>query len=457
MIEAEETRADSTTRHRGAAGRYYLLGLLMLVYMSNFIDRTIIGTLAEPIKKDLMLADWQLGLVSGLAFAVFYSLLGLPVAYLADRHNRVTIVSISLAVWSAMTAVCGMAQNFIQLLLARAGVGMGEAGCTPPAHSIIADTFPPEQRASALGIYSLGMPLGSLFGALAAGWIATEYGWRMAFVIVGLPGVLLAIVLKLTIREPVRGRFDKGPPPASTSYGEVLKVVLGNVGLIQLFLSLTLVAFAAFGLVVFAVPFLLRGFELSLMQAAAGYGLVAGIAAAIGTGMGGFLSDLVGRRKPSLRLQTPAAGLVLAGPMLIAGLWSGNLLVLGCLVAAAILLRDLHVGALLGTLHNSVPAHMRAKATALLLVLTSLVGLGLGPLFVGWVSDMAANSAFAPGAYSAACVPGREAAGMAAACAEASFEGLRTSLAASSAFYVVAGVLLWMANHSLFRRTGHAR
>lgn len=447
-----ETPAKSAPKAKPAGGgRYYLLALLMLVYMSNFVDRTIIGTLAEPIKQELLLADWQLGLVSGLAFALFYSVLGLPVAYLADRYNRVTIVSLSLAVWSAMTAICGMAQNFTQLLLARAGVGMGEAGCTPPAHSIIADTFPPEQRASALGVYSLGMPLGSLFGALAAGWIATEHGWRMAFVIVGLPGVLLALLLKLTVREPVRGRFDKGPV-VTTSYGEVLKVVLGNAGLIQLFTSLTLVAFAAFGLVVFAVPLLLRGFNLSLVEAAAGYGLVAGIAAAVGTGSGGFVSDLVGKYNPSWRLQTPAIGLILAGPLLIAGLWSGNLIVLGCLAAVAILLRDLHVGAMLGMLHNSVPAHMRAKATALLLVLTSLVGLGLGPLFVGWVSDVAANAAFAgSGAYGSVCLPGGEAAGT-AVCADASFAGLRTSLAASSAFYVVAGVLLWCANHALSRQ-----
>jgi MFS family permease len=434
------------------AARYYVLFMLLLIYTSNFIDRTIIGTLAQPIKEELRLADWQLGLVSGLAFALFYSLLGLPIARLADRFNRVTIVSVSLAVWSVMTAVCGLAQNFAQLLLARAGVGIGEAGCTPPAHSIIADNFPPEQRASALGVFSLGMPLGSLFGALAAGWIATEYGWRTAFMIVGLPGVLLAVLLKLTVREPVRGRFDKGPPRTAIPYGEVLKMIFTSPALVFLFISLTLVAFSAFGLVVFAVPFLLRGFDLTLVEAASGYGLVAGVAAAIGTGGGGFVADFVGRRNPALRLQTPAIGLILAGPLLVAGLLSGDLILLGILAAVAILLRDLHVGPMLGLLQNSVPPQMRAQAAALLMVIMSLVGLGLGPLFVGWVSDVAASSAYAGAeAYALACAPGTPSAAE-QACTQASSAGLRIALSVASSFYVVAGVLLWIANSSLRRR-----
>ena len=170
--------------------RTYVLTMLVIVYVFNFLDRQIVTILAEPIKVDLGLSDTQIGLMTGLAFAVFYTVLGIPLARLADRANRVSIISAALVVWSGMTALCGMAQNFGQMLAARIGVGVGEAGCSPPAHSLIADYFPPEKRASALSIYALGIPIGSILGLLAGGWIAEFYGWRMAFYLVGLPGIL---------------------------------------------------------------------------------------------------------------------------------------------------------------------------------------------------------------------------------------------------------------------------
>lgn len=445
--EAASEAAGATS----AFSRYYLLIMLLLIYTSNFIDRTIIGTLAQPIKEDLGLADWQLGLVSGLAFALFYSVLGLVVARLADKYNRVTIISISLAVWSAMTAVCGMAQNFTQLLLARAGVGIGEAGCSPPAHSLIADTFPPHQRASALGIYSLGIPIGALFGALAGGWIAHEYGWRMAFVLVGLPGVVLALVFKLTVREPKRGAFDAQSVDVAPPYSAVLKRIVSDPALVCLFASFGLISFAGFGLVVFAVPFLLRGFDLNLVQAAAAYGVIHGAAAAVGTASGGFVADAAGRVRESWRLLTAAIGLLIAGPVFAIALQSSSLMLMGALAAVAVILRDLHTGPMLGVLHNSVSPLMRARATALLLVVMSLFGLGLGPLFVGWLSDVAAHALYAgEGAYSELCpsgVPGHGAPPVAAAaCTAASFAGLQFSLTVAVCLYTFSGVLLWIAS-----------
>lgn len=452
-----EAQAAAPSRAVSRAARYYLLFMLLLVYTSNFIDRTIIGTLAQPIKEDLGLADWQLGLVSGLAFALFYSVLGLPIARFADKFNRVTIISLSLAVWSVMTAVCGMAQNFVQLLLARAGVGIGEAGCSPPAHSLIADSFPREQRATALGIYSLGIPIGALFGALAGGWIAQEYGWRMAFMLVGIPGVALALILKLTVREPERGKFDNAETEEAPPYGEVFKRIFTDPGLVALFAAFGIISFAGFGIVVFAVPFLLRGFDLSLVQAAGAYGLIHGAAAAIGTASGGFVSDLAARRHSDWRLLTPAFALIVAGPLFAFAFQSASLLLVGLFAAAAVILRELHTGPMLGVVHNSVSPRMRARASALLLVVMSLFGLGLGPLFVGWLSDVSAHALYAgSGDYAGACPAGLSGHGAppvaAAACADASFAGVKLALTVTVCLYSLSGALVWLANRSLRTR-----
>src|SRR5213078_5045417 len=206
--------------------RSYALSLLMLIYVVNFVDRQVVSILAEPIKRDLHLADWQLGLMTGLAFAVLYTVLGLPIARVAERGDRPWIIAASVAVWSAFTAVSGMAQTFAQLVLARIGVGVGEAGCTPPALSLIADTVPREQRASAVSIYMLGAPVGSLLGLALGGLIADAFGWRMAFVLVGLPGLVLAATAALTLREPRRGRpvvarADDGVPSFREAMGEL--------------------------------------------------------------------------------------------------------------------------------------------------------------------------------------------------------------------------------------------
>ena len=208
--------------------RTYVLALLVVVYVFNFLDRQIVTILAEPIKVDLGLNDTQIGLMTGLAFALFYTVLGIPIARLADRANRVSIISVALVIWSGMTALSGFAQNFWQMLAARIGVGVGEAGCSPPAHSLIADYYPPEKRASALSIYALGIPFGSILGLLAGGWIAEIYGWRTAFFVVGVPGIALAALVKLTLREPLRGMSDhtKANDTEQPSLGETLRTLL---------------------------------------------------------------------------------------------------------------------------------------------------------------------------------------------------------------------------------------
>jgi predicted MFS family arabinose efflux permease len=188
--------------------RWYALILLVVVYVFNFIDRSILGILVQPIKEDLQVSDTAMGFLGGIAFAVFYTFLGIPIARMADRGSRVNVLTVSLVLWSGATALCGLAQNFFHLLVARIGVAVGEAGGSPPSHSMISDMFPPEKRATALAIYALGIPIGTMLGNLGGGWINEAFDWRTAFVVVGLPGVLLAIVLRLTLREPPRGAAE---------------------------------------------------------------------------------------------------------------------------------------------------------------------------------------------------------------------------------------------------------
>ncbi|MFN5822834.1 MAG: spinster family MFS transporter, partial [Sphingomonadales bacterium] len=205
------------------------LWVLLVVYIFNFLDRQIVNILAEPIKRDLGLSDTQIGLMTGIAFAAFYTFLGIPIARYADKPttNRVRLISVALVIWSGMTALCGMAQNFVQLLLARIGVGVGEAGCTPAAHSLIADLAPPEKRASAISFYSLGIPIGSLLGMLIGGLVADAYGWRTAFLVAGLPGILLAVIVLVVLRDPrFSAQMQAATPKPAISTQEALKEIL---------------------------------------------------------------------------------------------------------------------------------------------------------------------------------------------------------------------------------------
>lgn len=436
------TQSIATGGRSPQKGATYALIMLMLANLFNFVDRTIIGSLAEPIKGELQLSDAQIGMMSGLAFAIFYCTLSIPIARLAETGNRVTIISTAIAFWSAMTAVCGFAQNFIQLFLARVGVGIGEAGCTPPAHSLIADYFPPERRATAYGIYSLGIPLGVLFGAVVGGWIAHNFGWRAAFMIVGLPGILLAITMWLTIKEPPRTNPAAEAPPLRavlTHFWQTKRLRLVAIGN-------SMIAFTSFGLVVFAIPFLLRGTDLNLFHAALGYGVVAGLAAFAGTSLGGVISDRMAARSGLDRLVVPGYGMLVAAPLFAAALFSSSLVMMAVFVVFGAIARDLHVGPALGAVQNGFPARMRARASAVLLLLMNLVGLGLGPLVVGWASDRFAASSFGEGfAQCAAAAKGHGAVIADVACREASFAGLQMALAIACVFYFLAGVAFLLA------------
>jgi len=439
----------------GAGYKTWALFVLTTIYTSNFIDRQIIGTLAQKIKEDLHLSDRDIGWISGLAFAVLYSILGIPIARLAERTNRVTIISISLALWSGFTAACGLATNFIQLFLLRVGVGIGEAGCSPSAQSLISDYFPPRIRSTALSIYSLGIPLGALFGALLGGKIAQTWGWRAAFMVVGLPGLLLAVLCRLTLKEPVRGGYD--PVPATGEATPSLLTVLARLMRAKAFphmaFGAALGSFAGYGIAFFSIPFLLRGpFHLDLATAGAAYGLVGGLAAAVGVFLGGAITDLIGRLSPRAYALVPGFGFLACAPLYVWAFQQHDLISMASIVIAPLILQYLYLGPTFAVTHNLVEPRMRATATALLFLPINLIGLGLGPPFVGWLSDMLGQQRFTTvhgaGVFKALCpggiAPKGADAALGAACHLASFDGVKWAI-----IITAGGVYAWAGLHYL--------
>ena len=280
---------------RGA--RRYALAILTIVYMFNFIDRQILAILLPSIKEEFQVGDTVLSLLTGTAFALFYVTLGIPIARYADRCNRRNLIALAVAIWSGMTALSGFAANIWQLALARVGVGIGEAGCSPPAHSMIADLYPPEKRSSAMGVYTLGISAGIMLAYLAGGWIAENIGWRTAFIAVGLPGLLLALVLRFTVQEPARGaseqRSDSGDRP---SLREVAAFLLRRKSFNYMAFGAGLSSWVGYS-VIFNMPnFLVRSFDVGTASIGIWLGLIYGIAGGFGFFMGGYLADRIGQR-----------------------------------------------------------------------------------------------------------------------------------------------------------------
>lgn len=368
------------------------LWILLVVYIFNFIDRQIVNILAEPIARDLKLSDTQIGLLTGLAFALFYTVLGLPIARYADRPttSRPRLIALALAVWSGMTALCGVAQNYAQLLLARIGVGVGEAGCTPAAHSLISDIVPKERRASALAFYALGIPVGTLLGMIIGGQLADAIGWRRAFVVVGLPGVALALVVVWLLKDPRRSgpSVHAAAPPPPLSSGAALRAIFGSRALVLLMVAASLAAFLSYGKTTWATIFFQRTHDLSPGQVGLYFGLVNGLSAILGTWLGGKIADRWGAINRRHVLTAPALGLFLAAPLAYFGYsaptWQSALVIL----TLPTLLNSLYYGPTYSAVQGLVAPQARAMAAAVLLFFQNLIGLGLGPLFFGMLSDV---------------------------------------------------------------------
>jgi len=385
-----EIGATLAARRRGLT-----LALLTTAYFFSYMDRQILAILQEMIRKDLHLSDTQLGLLAGFAFAIFYATLGIPVARLADKGNRVNIIAIALALWSLMTAVCGLAQNFAQLLIARIGVGVGEAGSSPPSHSIIADLYPPEKRAGAMGDYSLGVVLGTAFGTMIGGTVAHLYGWRVAMFTVGIPGIALAILVKLLVVEPQRGLSDAQVVAEGEAQGTIPPLREGFRSLIasgpafNLVLAVTITSLIGYGHAAFGPSYFQRSLGISMFDIAryvAPVGALCGTISAVG---GGWLANRVAaiwglHAQSWLVLAMKAVGLPLSFVYFSMSdpYWAVAFYWLSVLMVSS------YLGPTFALIQGLAPIRMRALWAAITLLVINLVGLGLGPTLIGIISDL---------------------------------------------------------------------
>ncbi len=378
-----------------ASSQRVMLWTLLVVYILNFLDRQIVAILAEPMKLEFGLSDTQLGLLAGPAFAVFYAVLGVPIARYADKAgtNRVWLISISLAVWSGMTAVCGVAQNFLQLALARVGVGVGEAGCTPAAHSLIADSVPPEQRSSAIAFYGLGIPIGGLLGLIIGGIVNDLYGWRAAFMIVGAPGIILAFVLPKIIRDPRRtsdamqAASINGPAKPALSVSEAAREIFTSKAYLYIFIAASFTAFLSYGKGLWTISFFIRSHGFSTTEAGLAMAVALGLSGIIGTWLGGKVADVFGKRNKRHLLTMPAIGMAIAAPFLFMGYWADDWRIAVALLIVPTILNSAYYGPAYGCVQGLVRLEARAVAASLVVFGQNLIGLGLGPLAFGMLSD----------------------------------------------------------------------
>lgn len=376
-----------------ASGRRGLvLGMLCFVYVLNFLDRQLVSILAKPIQDGLQITDSQLGRITGFYFALFYCFIAIPVGWLADRTNRVKVLSIACGLWSAATAACGMAANYGQLVVARMAVGVGEAGGVPPSYAIISDTFPREQRGTAMGIFNLGPPLGSALGVAFGASLAAAYDWRVPFYVVGAVGVVTAVVVYLIVPEPRRGQFDAAPavPVAAErgeSFGQAIRGFFTNRVLVVAALASGAANFITYGLSNFATLFLMREKGMALEQVAIWYALAVGIGMGGGIFVSGRLIDRFGVANKTAYAGIPALSLLLALPFFIgfasADRWQVSL----ALLCVPLFLNSFFLPATVTFVQGEVDPGTRVIAGALLLLVMNLIGLGLGPTFVGMASD----------------------------------------------------------------------
>ncbi len=365
----------------------YSLGLLLVIYIVNNVDRQVMNILVEPVKRDLSLSDGQIGWLIGGSFALFYTLAGLPIARLADRSNRRNIIALALLVWSAMTVLCGMAKTFPQLLAARIGVGVGEAGCTPPAHSMISDSFAPEKRATAISIYSLGVPFGMLIGLASGGFLADQLGWQSAFLVVGAPGVLLALVTYLTLEEPKRGAFDARGDRAIESVGASLGFMASLPSIRHMLAASAVQTLFLAGVGAFHSSYLVRVHGLTLTQTGLWLGLIAGIAGGSAVFSSGVLADRLGRRDLRWHFWVPAVGALVSIPFSILAYTAES--ATSAIVWISVATLGNHQYSALGhaVLQGLVKPRMRAVMSATALFAMNFVGFGLGPVVLGELSD----------------------------------------------------------------------
>jgi MFS family permease len=375
-------------KYKSSSYRGYVLGMLTLVYVFNFLDRQLLIILQEPIKAELGLSDTQLGLLSGLAFALVYVTAALPLAQLAERWSRRSMVAVSLATWSFMTAITGFVTSFFQILVARAAVGIGEAGASPASHSLISDIFPLKRRATALAFYSMGINIGILMGFLLGGWINEFFGWRMAFIVVGIPGIFLALFVRFTIAEPVKGLsqgIEAGSKPPK--FIETVKLLWSKRSFRHLALATALQSMVGYSIISWLPSYMIRLHGMGTGEVGTWLALSAGIAGAVGTFGGGWLADHLAARDRRFYQWVPAIAAALLVPLMCMVMLAGNPAIAMLIFILPALLQNVCIGPSLASTHALVDVRSKSVGSAILFFVVNLIGLGLGPLSIGIISD----------------------------------------------------------------------
>jgi predicted MFS family arabinose efflux permease len=368
--------------------KIYALGLLILVYVSNYADRILLGILLPAIKAEFQLTDLQLGFLHGTAFAIFYATLGIPIALYADRGNRKLVIVLATALWSVMTAVCGLAQNFWQLVIARIGVGVGEAGSNPPSHSIISDLFTLKYRGTALALYSQGVSIGIVVGLYGGAQIAEAYGWRTAFYVIGLPGVAIALLVMLTLIEPRRGASeDRALSAEHPSFGATVRFIASQPSLVHILIGSTLATTVGYSGVLWWPSFIVRSHGMSPADMSAFLALVFGLGSGFGIFLGGFLSDYFGRRDVKLMPRVVTAAILIGFPFGLSIYLVNDSTLVFLLIGVPAAAGGMYLGPSLAMAQSLVAVRMRTVASALFLFIINLIGMGLGSLVIGGLSD----------------------------------------------------------------------
>ena len=365
---------------------WYVLGLLFVVALFNYIDRSILSILQEPIKRDLGLTDTHLGALTGLTFALFYTTMGLPIARLADRTSYKLVLAVAVTLWCVMTALCGAATGFFVLFLCRVGVALGEAAGAPTSHALIAENFPIGKRSTAMGIWGLSVPIGGMFGMSLAGWLDHQVGWRHAFFILGLAGTMLGPIVYFTISEP--RRIQRQGIQAGLKVSQSLRVLWNLKTFRYLTIGGLFNNFAAHTIHSWAGPFYVRAYDLPLIKAGLYLAVIAGVGGVLGTYLAGAIADRLGKRDLRWYPRVPAIGALFVVPLGLVQYLYPNLalsVVVGVLVQAML---SAHVAPAIGTVQSLVSPHMRAFASAVFILGANMVGLALGPLLAGHVSDV---------------------------------------------------------------------
>jgi MFS family permease len=489
-VTADRAGGAETAGYGSKPYRGYVLTLLVLVYTLNFIDRNLLSVIAQPVIDEFNLSDSQYGFLNGPPFAIFYALMGIPIAMAADRFNRVWIIALCISIWSIMAALCGLATSFAFLLMARIGVAIGEAGCTPPANSLIGDYFTPRNRVNALGIFSMGVTIGGALSNAFGGPIATGLhgpavaalleawgwtwalnaldwsqveGWRVAFVVIGAPGVILALIVLFTMREPPRGYSD--PPGAQrvekASFKDTLRELSAKPTFWMMAMGAALTALVGYGLAGFQAPMAQRVHGISPGEFALRFGLPLSLFAAFGTFLGGFLIERFSPRFPNAVAWVPGLGLLLAIPFYLAAFFmpTERLDLALALWAVAAVLHYAYLGSQYTIGQGVVSTRSRASAIAVLLLTVALIGNGLGPQIVGWLSDAFMSMQIAQAGMGDVLTNdicrARDLSALAedqrAVCQSAYGEGLRLSMAATSLIFIPAGLFFIMSARTLQR------